>query len=155
MDFIISAALFLMVLVVLLFAWNYVSSDTSSQMEIKRMETKVLDISDSIIMTPGLPADWSGSDVVIIGLAIEEGKLNGTKVAEFVAMDYDDARTRLGTGAYDFYFRLKDSDNRTITIQETDAEAGVYPSDAEMIAASERYVIVDGTPATMVLLLWL
>lgn len=155
MDFVISAALFLIALVVLLFAWNYVSSDTTMQMEIKRMETKALDISDSIIMTPGLPADWSGSDVRVIGLASGEGNLNETKVLEFVAMDYGNAHIRLGAGIYEFYFRLKDSDNQTIAIQGMDAEAGVYPSDAEMIAASERYVVVDGTPAIMVLLLWL
>lgn len=154
MDFVFSAFIFLVVLVALLFAWSYVNSESSIHTELKKMESKVMDISDALIRTPGLPQDWSAADVRIIGLAEEEGLLNSTKVLSLVSMEEAAARSKMGAGLYYYYFRLRDSSNQTIRIQGTDAEAGTYPGNATIVLASERYVVVEGAPAVMEFLLW-
>lgn len=154
LDLAASVFIFLVVLVALLFAWSQVNEESQLQVRLRRMESKALDMSDALIMTPGSPADWSLADVEVIGLSQEEGMLNASKVLSFIGMEYEQAKLKLGAGIYEFYFRLRDENNQTLQIDGMPAEAGSYPSDAELVVPAERYVVVDGTPATMEFMLW-
>jgi hypothetical protein len=154
LDLVVSAFVFIGVLVALLFAWSYVNDESRLQATLRRMEAKSLDMSESLAMTPGNPGGWSPADVEVIGLAQGAGILNSTKVLYFAGMDYEQARLRLGTGLYDFYFRVRDGDNQTLQVDGTPAEAGSYPGDAALVVPTERYVVLDGVPAVMEFVLW-
>lgn len=154
MDFLASVTIFIVVLATILFAWTYVGKESSSQLEMKRMETKAMDISDSLVMTPGVPEDWTPGSVQSLGFAQDEWGLNSTKIASMAGMDYDLVRTKLGAGLYEFYMRIYDKDNQTLDLGMADAEAGTYPDSSKMVAKSQRYVVVDGVPSVMEFYLW-
>jgi len=154
LDLSVSAMVFLVVAAALLFAWTYASNETGTGLEMKRMEARAVDISEALVAATGTPADWSAADVRTIGLASSEGMLNATKVASFVSMGYEEARTRLGAGIYGFYFRVRDGSNATLSLGGLPAEAGAYPANATLIVPVERYVSANGTPAVMEFMLW-
>jgi len=154
LDLSVSAIAFLAVLIAVLFAWTYASNEAGSGLELRRMETRAVDISEALVATSGVPADWSAADVKTIGLALSEGVLNATKVATLAGLSYEEARLKVGAGVYHFHFRVKDGNNNTLQLGGVTAEAGAYPTNATVVIPVERYVSANGTPVVMEFLLW-
>jgi len=110
MDFVTSLVIFFLVLIPLLFIWNYVNIQSAEQRTLDEIEMLALTVSDSLIRTKGVPENWNSSNVNVIGLAEEENILDPEKVSEFLSMgnnQYSLTKSIL-TGKYDFFFSITD-----------------------------------------------
>lgn len=110
MDFVASLVIFLLVLIPLLFVWNYINIQNMEQRTFDEIETLALKVSDSLIRTKGIPENWNSSNVNVIGLASEENVLNFAKVSEFIYMGNNEytLTKNILIGKYDFFFSITD-----------------------------------------------
>lgn len=154
LDFVLSAVAFSLVLITVFFIWNYTTAETSEKMEFKEMEGLALSVSDLLVRTRGVPADWNATTVKVLGLASEENVLNGTKAERFLDLDYADSKTIMGVPLYDYYFRLTGLDGETVYVNQTEAVKGTYPSDADIVIPINRHGLMDGEVISMQLILW-
>jgi hypothetical protein len=109
-DFIMSLAVFMIVIVLVLNVYTNVSEKVAGADETRNMEAISLFASDALMKTPGYPADWNETSVQVIGLS-DGGRLNMSKIRKFVAMDYDTARDLLGFQSYNFNVTFYDTSN--------------------------------------------
>ncbi|NIO23056.1 MAG: hypothetical protein GTN38_03465 [Candidatus Aenigmarchaeota archaeon] len=138
LDFVTSLVIFTLVLIPLLFVWNYVNIQNMEQRTFDEIETLALSISDSLIRTKGVPENWNSSNVNVIGLAEGENVLSIPKVSEFLYMgnnEYDLTKNIL-VGRYDFFFSITDLNG---TVYGT---AGSKPADRTIVPV-ERYCLYN------------
>lgn len=148
MDFIISATMFFLAVILILFAWDYIASENYEQILFNEMQNTGLFVSDVLIRIKGFPLEWTNDNVQSIGLASEENILNETKIYQFINLDYNKIKRLLGLGNYEFYFELNDLDNVTIKqggiIKPVVALFAVQdPADNQMKDLLENYVDWD------------
>lgn len=153
LDFIISAVIFCLALALILFAWSFTSTQTAAQGQLSDMESIGLEISDSLVRTPGQPQDWNSTSVQVIGLASDEGVLDQTKVDRFVNLSYEQAKQLLGLGLYEFYFELRDL-NGTLLTNGQNLTAGTWPQDADLAVPVQRFVLLEQKTAKLKFVLW-
>ena len=152
LDFVMSLLIFMSAVLAVAFAWNYISANAAETQEMKELQYKVLALSDSLIRTPGIPAEWNETTVEVIGLAEDENVLNVTKVSHFISMsntDYERARALLNMGPYEFYFEVADL-NGTVIQNTTNP---LSPA-ASMVIPAERYSLYNGRMAKVSLIIW-
>jgi len=104
----ISIGVFVIILMMLLPAWFYVSSQARNSEDRKNMELMSVVISDTMMKTQGYPENWTFSDVKTIGFADSERNLNISKIKEFKKIDYMTAKKILGISNYNFYIEFYD-----------------------------------------------
>ncbi len=155
MDFLMSVFVFIIALGMLVFAWNYTSARILQQNEAGPAENTVIMVSDSLVRTAGIPENWEPSTVTSVGLAQGENVLNITKVDMFINMSYEYVKTLMGLERYNFYFTVKRLDGTVMkNAQGQNLTAGQYPQDSEIVVPMERYVMYNGEPAKLGLIIW-
>lgn len=156
MDFATSIIIFMLMVGIVVFAWNYSIQNSSEQVNLNVLENDVLMISDTLIRVPGMPADWNDSSVKVIGLADKENVLNATKVVQFVDMDYSMTKSLLGIPNREFYFEIRYPNNTVMEIGGKSLTKGINPggSSVKAVVPVERYVILNGKIAKVEFLLW-
>jgi len=119
---------------------------------INEMEGLSVEVSEQLLRTTGIPANWTESDVEVVGLADDRPRvLNSTKISNFVDMmsysdgDYDANRHLLGTRAYDFYFNMTYLNHTQVEIDGTQCFTGRSPADENVsdIVTATRTSILD------------
>ena len=143
-------ALSLIIFMTSLFA--VISVNAMENQEIKDLQMKVLALSDSLIRTRGIPADWNESGVKVIGLAEDENVLNVTKVVLFINMsvnDNDRLRGLMDIGLYDFYFEVKDI-NGTVYANTTTP----ISMTSSIVVPIERYAMYDERIVKVRFIIW-
>jgi hypothetical protein len=121
MDFVASLVMFLLVLIPLLFVWNYMNIQNAEQRTFDEIETLALKVSDSLIRTKGIPENWNSSNVNVIGL---------TKVSEFIYMGNNEytLTKNILVGTYDFFFSVTDLNGTSYgTIGSKSADKTIVP----------------------------
>jgi hypothetical protein len=130
-DVIFAMIVFSVVIVILAFTWNNVSTQLASSYgnTAEIMQAEAVTLAKSV-MSPGYPADWMSNvnttnpstwTNVSIGIAAGHGStiISSAKLYTFIAManaNYQDTKTALGVG-YDYYIRITNS-NLNISIGE-------------------------------------
>ncbi len=155
MDFLMSAFIFLITLGMMVFAWNYTSTRILQQNEAGPADNTLIMVSDALVRTQGVPEDWNQSTVTSVGLASRDNVLNATKVDMFINMSYEYMKTLLGLERYDFHFSVKHLNGSVM--QNTKGQnltAGKYPQDSELVVPIQRYVMYNGSPARLDLVIW-
>lgn len=155
LDFILSIIIFSLILLSILFIWNYTNAEISERLEFKKMKTLALFISDILIRSTGIPENWEENNVKVIGLAENENILNKTKVLRFINMDYNTSKRVLGIQLYDYYFKLEDLNKSIIYINQTPVIKGIYPDNVSLIIPIYRYGLLDDAIVKMTFILWL
>ena len=155
-DFLLSAVIFFVALAILVFTWNSTTDQIGDQTALADIENTGLFISDSLIRTPGLPADWNSTNVQVIGLVSGENVLDSTKLNQFINLSYSDTKELLGTGGNEFYFSLSHL-NGTLVRNEygQNITAGTYPfQNATLVIPVERYVLYNREIKKLSFALW-
>ena len=156
MDFAVSIVIFVLMVGIVIFAWNYAIQNSADQVNLNILENDVIMISDTLVRVPGMPEDWNESSVRVIGLAEEENVLNRTKVLQFVSMGYNQIKILLGIANREFYFEMRYPNNTVMDIGGTSLNKGIDPfgQDSSVVVPVERYVILNGNIAKMEFFLW-
>ncbi len=138
LDFIVSVVIFLVILIPLLFTWDYINAKNREQILFDDAEGIALSVSDALLRTRGVPEGWNGASVSVLGLAERENVLNATKIAYLLSMatsDYNRTRAIL-SGGYDFFLNITDLNGTSLGI------AGSKP-EGRMVIPVERYCIYN------------
>ena len=132
-------------------------SEIQHSRTINEMESLSVEVSEQLLRTTGIPANWTKDDVDVVGLADARPRvLNSTKVSNFIDMmnyssgGYDDNRYLLGTRAYDFYFNMTYL-NGTDVYSTGRSHAGEDVSD---IVTATRTSILDGEIIRIQFTIW-
>jgi hypothetical protein len=105
------------------------------------LEERAVGEAGVLLGSPGFPADWSASDVNVVGLAIRPQVVDPQKLAELTSMDYNAARQGMNLGAFDFRIELVSA---TGTF---DRNIGLLPALDDRVASVERKVLIGGDDA--------
>lgn len=153
LDFAIAIVIFITALTLMLFFFNYSTSQSVEQNEFIEMQKTALTVSDSLVRTPGHPSNWTASSVTIIGLAIEDNVLDENKILEFVNMGYETARSML-VGKYQFFFEMRALNNNIVNINGTNITIGNIPSNSTAVIPIQRYAILKGNITKVNFIVW-
>ena len=155
MDFGISVIMFFAAIILVLFAWNYIASESYDNQLLVDMETTGLAISDVLVRTEGSPPDWN-TTALAIGLTSEENIINDDKLRSFLSyISYNESKRIMGIRNYEYYFRMRGLDNATLQIDGLPIEKGYNPSaNVNTIVPVERYVLFRGELAKLDFILW-
>ncbi|KHO45845.1 MAG: hypothetical protein QS98_C0007G0003 [archaeon GW2011_AR3] len=153
-DFMIASFIFVVIAVLFtVFLANQESHGTN-------IDVSAIDDANAIsnmLITQGNPTNWTAGSVNFVGLTNPGKRLNSTKFASLAALDYNRARTIMGT-KHDFIVYFQDVQGNQITVGGLDVagKAGVTPGniesqDAGDIARVGRFVLLSqGTQSDIV-----
>jgi hypothetical protein len=155
MDFIASVTVFILMFSVVVFSWNYVSTQNTERSLFSEMQVSGLEISDILVRVPGNPEDWNDSNVLSIGLADRENVLNMTKVYNFVSMDYNTTRILLGLPYREFYFAVEYLNGSVIEYGGKNMTVGTYPANVSVSVPVTRTALFGETLSRMLFVLYI
>ena len=110
-DFIISIAVFLIVITILLTMFGHMTDQVSAEQSRADTDMAALFASDVLLKTSGFPDEWNATNAVSLGLRNSDGRLNITKIKNFVSMNYNKSRQLLGFQDIDFNVTFFDTNN--------------------------------------------
>jgi hypothetical protein len=163
-DFMISILLFLTVLTIITTYYQNLQSDVYETDIRNDMHSKAINVASLLATTSGYPQYWNSTNVQVIGL-YDSGKFNLTKFEELkqiVQIDYQTVKTKLGTGAYNFYISLKNTTG-DIIVKSSDPtfsySCGLDATNADQVVLVKRLGVVNlegnATKVTMEVMLWI
>ncbi len=153
-DFAVSLVIFASVFIILVLFWSHSNDQAFAQVRLDEMQDRSIYVSDLLVRSPGSPENWTAGSVTLVGLASSEKVLDEGKVYQFTQMDYDSAKSVMDIGQYEFYFSLEYTNSSVVMVNEIEAVAGTYPSDAYVTVPIERHVLLDGSIVRMKLYIW-
>ncbi|MEM0359871.1 MAG: hypothetical protein QXK06_00860 [Candidatus Diapherotrites archaeon] len=138
-DFLIGIMVFLLAFTILNTIWTINYRNATGTIATTEMEAKSLQALNALLKTKGYPENWNPSNVEIIGLCSKKNTIDETKLAAFLALDYQTAKTKMKLEGYDFYFEFK-SQGLTTTL-------GVPPTPEKNTVSLKRLVEFKGENA--------
>lgn len=114
-DFILSAAIFLSILLTLSSIWSAVDTQVKDVESRRELQSLSIAISDSLVRSPGNPADWNSSNVQSIGLASVERVLSLKKIKALTGTNYYDSKSRMRLANYDLQIVFADYKGYNLT----------------------------------------
>lgn len=114
-DFVLGFVIFSMVLIIGLTLWDVSYRRSVWFYDIELMQDKALYASSRLINTPGVPQDWSITNVVMVGLKDNESlALSRDKILGFRRIEYNRSKDLLGIGSFDYYVNVTDSSGKQL-----------------------------------------
>ncbi|MBI2499527.1 hypothetical protein HYV88_04770 [Candidatus Woesearchaeota archaeon] len=157
LDLFISATVFIILLVTLILVWDNFSKRLDNKIAYEDLSEKAIKITDILVETRGVPDKWENDadKVNVIGLVSNDRVLSSNKIEEFIDMEYDDVRELFNIEAYDFYFRIIDSNGALIQVHDNDVELGNKPSlSSKFVITIQRIVLNGGSEVVLEFTLW-
>jgi len=138
LDFLIAILVYTVLLIFIIGFWFVSLAEIEGMVMRDRIDSVAITISDMLLKTPGVPDNWeeNSSNAGAIGLVWGQNVLDGEKLSNFTALDYNVSRELLGVDG-DFYFYVEDLDGNRLH------ECGV-PELGEGVAPILRFGMLDG-----------
>ena len=157
LDLFVSATVFIVLIVTLILVWDNFSKRLDAKVSYEDLSEKAIKITDVLVETRGVPDQWENDadKVNVIGLVSNDRVLSNNKIEEFIDMEYDDVKKLFNIEAYDFYFRIIDSNGAIIQVDDNDAEFGNKPSlSSKFVITIQRVVLRGGSEFVLEFTLW-
>jgi len=142
-DFIMATVIFLFILITLQVN-NYAIREKISNEEDMLYYDSLISKTDILVLYPGYPKYWNGSNVEIIGFAEKPNVLNKTKIEAFVSMSDSNIKKLLNIEDKSFYFIIRDSNDNILY-----EKGSTSWQNSEKIFVVKRNVIIDEKGAEM------
>ena len=148
-DLFIAITIFVMLLGVVLHAWNLYNMRLQDNIEYERMQLAAFRVSDLLAKSTGYPGAWEENPgaAETLGLASSGRVLSASKVSAFASMGYDVSRQKLKLVPYEYRFRIKQLSNNVTT-------ALGLPVSGDLSVTAERYVSYNNEKAIMEFTVW-
>ncbi len=101
-DFMVSVAVFLIILAFILPLFVRLDEERHERFEQDDLQLKIAFVTDYILKTTGVPEDWNTTNIVALGLANADGRVNATKVRRFMKLPDQQAKDLLGLSGVEF-----------------------------------------------------
>lgn len=145
-DFFIACTIFLLFIVIIFNLSRYSEVQISEMQKINQI-TLMSDRLSEVWMRKGMPENWNQSNAIELGL-LSDSRLNQTKLNYLMYIDYQEVKRKVGSGIYEFYLRIYDSNNNTMF------SFGLYPSDSDYISKTRRIGILNSTVIFIDTMVW-
>ena len=157
-ELLISVTVLLIIIAAVYLTWQQIDLKEQQTNRIE-MRLRADSISSALLNTQGIPSDWNSKDissVYSIGLINDTNYkgyayVDSGKMTKFQSLSYADLKTMLGTQGHDFSIQFKQKINNSFVMI---GGVGINPVNATDVIVAERYCIIDGAPAQMVLKIW-
>lgn len=144
LDLVVASAVFLSILFSAVYLWGDTMKSIGRTSEKNDLDSKVLDISETLVKTQGEPPDWqnmaagdiNSSSVKSLGLASEDNILDPEKIDKLKLIDYDEAREMMGLS--------REGYNITITNSSGEVTHSIGRPVFGQSGGTERIVLVSG-----------
>lgn len=114
-DLFIAISIFIISVIVLVSLWNKYNVILIENAENEEMFSLGMQATDLMVKSPGIPYNWTVSNVEVIGLANSDHNLSFSKVANLTQMSYNASKKLLKIASYDYVFRIS-TPNGTILV---------------------------------------
>ncbi len=142
MDFVASIVSFMVFFLIFFTIYGGIKGQAAASASLKDAQETAALLSDELVRTQGVPANWTNETAVTIGLASEEGVLSYSKVRSMGNMTYADTKDNLLLGGMDYFLNLSYVTNATIF------SYGSYPpGNASAVIPVSRMVLYDNGSA--------
>lgn len=155
-ELVIASSIFLASLAVFLLAWNSIFFSYSEEKADQQMQLALLGISDTLVLSPGQPADWeSGAmqNASAIGLADSKSVLSEAKLAALESLNssyYTQVKESMGAGALDVFIRVSLGSEELYSFgRPADLSASSVSA-----ASVDRLAMLNGSVADVKVQLW-
>ena len=156
-DLIISATIFIILISFIFFIFTRYQAKLNENINSNDIGIKAIQISDLIVQSNGDPSNWEkdSSKINTIGLVSNDRKISGSKVLEFIKLNYNTTRDKFNIRSFDFYFILKELNSASTSINGTIIKSGKFPnSAAKNIITIKRLVLYGQNEKVMEFTLW-
>ncbi len=147
-DFVLSVAIFLVVVAVLLLSFTRISEQTREEDLRTDLESGSLFATDVLMKTEGFPGNWDNTTVIVPGF-VENGTLSSGKVSRFLQLDYDRAKYALGLSEFDFSMNVTGL-NDTVIFEYVKKNL----TQADGISVTNRVGVMGGQIVKIRFLVW-
>lgn len=156
-DLVISLSMFLAALLIFMLVWSTISYSYWESMADIAMQSALLSMSDTLVLSSGSPAGWefSGANATSYGFAISRNVISRAKLSA-ISRDfyenYHDSKERIGAGRFDVWVSVESAEGgaRLYGFGRLPAGGGQQFSTASM----ERLCLLDGQLVKVRLQLW-
>jgi len=147
-DLFIALFVAAILITVIVFTWNKYTTILEEDISYNEMGVIAFQASDLLVKSKGEPLNWeeNPTNVDVLGLASSDRNLSIRKIDAFVNLSYSNASKLLGTGFYNFYFKLKHINGTILT------EHGKTPNNT--VINVQRLVWYDDEKAFLEFALW-
>jgi hypothetical protein len=166
-EFLLACTIFFFTLATAVTHWKSTTDKISESERFNVFDDTAVNVAEKLVRTRGVPENWPGQTVYVVGLADEPRMLNRSKVSAFLVLMNDSSndscgdisnykcnKNLLGVGKFDFYFNMTDINGTTIIINNMTCTAGQFPPpDVDQITIP-RTGILDGGIVRIKLTLW-
>lgn len=105
-DMNISLFLFVAFVLASTMVFNHVSSQLDDYIVYSGMVRTAVILSDTLVRSPGYPANWNSTNVMSVGLAEESNIINGSNLLKLGAIPYQTFKERTGIEDYDILINI-------------------------------------------------
>lgn len=147
-DFMLSIAIFLIVISVILISFNRISGQSRQEDLAADLESSSLFATDVLMKTDGFPTNWTNTTVIVPGF-LENGTISRRKVSNFTQLDHNKAKYMLGLSYFDF--------NMSVTYLNGSRvfnESGGSATSFERLSVTDRVGVMDGQIVKIRFLFW-
>ena len=150
----ISIGIFLIVIAILLIAFNRISDQSRQEDLGNDLESGSLFATDVLMKTEGFPTNWNNTSVIVPGF-LENGTLSKNKISNFVHLDYNRAKYMLGLSGFDFNMTVTSLNGSIIFDNNGNRlEYGTQLIQAERLSVTDRIGEINGQIAKIRFLVW-
>ena len=150
-DLIVSTCFFMVIILSMLWVWSSTARQMSEYSEVDAKYKRVLDITQILVTDRGNPSNWYESAIVsedgvyALGLVSSPNILDGKRIDNFLAIEYEVLKKILGLGGEEFRLTIiRDiHDSRQLLY-----EKGAVQNFEERISI-KRYALFEGEPVEL------
>lgn len=156
-EILLALSIFLVSMGVFMLSWNAISSSYQQQQADSQMESALLSVSDTLVLSPGNPSDWETSalsNASLIGIASARNVLSPAKAAALQSLNstsYDAARGRLGAGRFDLFIAITGQSGATLYSFGREANPG---NESISAISTQRMALMNGSIVSLKVQLW-
>lgn len=165
LDLVIASAVFVGILLSVIYLWSDTVKSISRTSEKSDLDSKVRDVSEALVKTPGDPPDWqkmsasdiNSSTVKSLGLTKEDNILDPEKLNKFGLINYEEARTIMGLSREAYNITITNSTNEIVYSFGRPFEVGdcgPYGCPPRSIASAERLALLGGNKVKISVILF-
>ncbi len=155
-DFSLAVSILIFLFVLGIIIWNSTSTKISQNTIKNEMETVSIDVSDQLLKSQGLPADWETQAVLnfSLGLIDRGNELNPNKFVALTKLNYNYSKSLLGIRGYEFYVRATDVNGNIKSDSGTPLKVGIVPVENSTIVNSKRIAILQNEIIYLDVMIW-
>jgi hypothetical protein len=111
-ELVLASCFFIMALVIFTMTWYSMVNSYGEEQADQQMQSVLLGVSDSLVLSPGDPSNWESSvleDASSFGLAAAPNRISGNKAATLQSLNatqYHRVKENMGVGQYDIYISI-------------------------------------------------